>query len=178
MDKSETTEALAAIGMMLQGFPSSQSSITADSAKVYLFAVEDFRLEALKRACRAIVRGEVEGLKADFAPSAPRLAQIVKDFDDRLTVELYEASHTFVLEGSDTWQKLVKLRGRDLPSTERTMPDGRIAKGWSVPTEEAAKADLLTLPPPVSREEMRAMQGRLRALGYTVGDPEGDEAAA
>jgi hypothetical protein len=178
MDKTETTEALAAIGMMLQAFPSAQSSITADSAKVYLFAVEEFSLDALKRACRAIVRGDVADLKPDFPPTAPKLAQIVKAFEDLIVVERFEAAHTFVIEGSETWRKLILLRGRTLPTTQRTMAGGRIVKGWSVAHEEAAKADLLTLPPPVSEQELAEINGRLAKLGITAGDPEDQADAA
>jgi hypothetical protein len=169
---------MAAIGMMLQAFPSAQSSITADSPKVYLFAVEEFSIEALKRACRAIVRGEVKDLKPEFPPAAPKLAQIVKEAEDAITVERFEAAHTFVAEGSETWRKLEKLRGHSLPVTERMIPGYGRVRGWSVTHEEADKAELLPLPPPVPPEEMEAIQGRLRKLGYVVGDPEDHEAAA
>lgn len=171
MDKTETTEALTAIGMMLQAFPSAQLSITADSAKVYLFAVEDYSLEALKRACRSIVRGGVKDLKPDFPPAAPKLAQIVKDCEDQLAVERFEASHAFVAEGSETWQKLVMLRGHSLPVTVRSLPGYGPVRGWSVTHEECAKADLLKLPPIVD-------QYRIKAAGFTIGDPEDHEAAA
>ena len=175
MDKTETTEALAAIGMMLQAFPSAQSSITADSARVYLFAVEDHSLEALKRACRKIVRGGVKDLKPDFPPAAPKLAQIVKDCEDELTVERFEAGHTFVIEGSERWRKLVMYRGRNLPTREQILPDGRKVTGWSVTHEEAGEADKLALPPPASAEHVEAIR---KKLGFSVGDPEDHEAAA
>jgi hypothetical protein len=164
--------------MMLQAFPSAQSSITADSPKVYLFAVEEFSIEALKRACRAIVRGEVKDLKPEFPPAAPKLAQIVKDCEDAITVERFEAAHTFIAEGSDTWRKLEALRGRSLPVTEKLLDSGRRVKGWSVTHEEAARADKLALPPFVPPEELKAIHGRLKALGYDIGDPEDHEAAA
>jgi hypothetical protein len=177
MDKSETTEALAAIGMMLQAFPSAQSSITADSAKVYLFAVEDYSLEALRRACRAIVRGGVKDLKPDFPPTAPKLAQIVEEHQGKLLVEKFEAEHTFVIEGSDLWRKLELQRGRSLPATEKVI-DGRRVTGWNVTYDEAAKANLLELPPPVSAEEIAAINSRLAAIGIQTGDVEDHEAAA
>src|SRR6185312_3053450 len=103
MDKTETTEALAAIGMMLHGFPSARSSITADSPRVYLFAVDELSLEAVKRACRRIIRGEVDGLNPDFPPPAPKLAQIAKECEARLKVERFEAAHVFVEDGSPRW---------------------------------------------------------------------------
>lgn len=177
MDKSETTEAAAAIGMMLKAFPSAQSSITEDSPRVYLFAVEEFSLEALKRACRAIVRGEVKDLKPEFPPAAPKLAQIVKEFEDRIAVERFEADHTFVVEGTDLWRKIELQRGRSLPATEKVI-DGRRLKGWNVTYDEAAKASLLELPPPVSAAELAAINARLAAIGIRVGDPEGAADAA
>ena len=119
MNKTEATEATAAIGMMLKAFPSSQSTITADSARVYLFAVEDLPLEAVKRACRAFVRGDVQGRNHSFAPSAPELAQIAKEQEGKIRVEQFEASHLFVLEGSPLWQKLEKLKGTTFPSSLR-----------------------------------------------------------
>lgn len=178
MDKSETKEAMAAIGMMLQAFPSAQSSITADSPRVYLFAVEDFSLEALKRACRAIVRGEVKDLKPEFPPAAPKLAQIVKEMEDLLKVERYEAEHLFIEEGSETWQKLRLSRGASLVAYNRTLSNGAKRRGWFFKPEEVRAAEKLSLPPPVAPEELKAIHGRLRGLGYSVGDPEGAEDAA
>jgi hypothetical protein len=164
--------------MMLQAFPSAQSSITADSAKVYLFAVEETSLDALKRACRAIVRGDVADLKPDFPPTAPKLAQIAKAFEDLIVVERFEANHTFIVEGSETWQKLVLLRGRTLPTTRRTIAGGRVVTGWSVTHDEAAKAELLTLPPPVSEQRRAEISARLSKLGITAGDAEDQADAA
>lgn len=176
MDKTETTQALQAIGMMLQAFPSAQSSITAESAKVYLFAVEEYSLDALKRACRAIVRGGVKDLKPDFPPAAPKLAQIVKDCEDQLLVERFDARHTFVAEGSDLWRKLELQRGRSLPATEKLI-NGRRVRGWNVTYDEAAKANLLELPPPVSDGDFALINARLAAAGIRVGDAEEDQAA-
>lgn len=178
MEKHETTEALAAIGMMLQAFPSSQSSITSDSPRVYLFAVEEFSLEALKRACRAIVRGEIKDLKPEFPPSAPKLAQVVSEAEGRLKVERYEAEHIFVEQDSETWQKLRLTRGASLLAYDRTLSDGSRRRGWFFKPDEVAAAEKLSLPPPVPPEELKAIRGRLRDLGFSVGDPEGAEAEA
>jgi hypothetical protein len=154
--------------MMLQAFPSAQSSITADSAKVYLFAVEEFSLEALKRACRSIVRGGVKDLKPDFPPAAPKLAQIVKDCEDQLAVERFEAGHLFVVQGTDLWKKIELQRGHSLPTTEKTI-EGHRHKGWHVTYDEAGKADQLELPPVVELY-------RIKAAGFTVGDDHEDAA--
>lgn len=165
--------------MMLQAFPSAQSNITADSARVYLFAVEEYSLEALKRACRMIVRGEVKDLKAEFPPSAPKLAQVVKEAEDILRVERYEAAHIFVEEHSETWLKLkVTKKDSDLMAYDRTFRDGTRHRGWYFKPEEVAEAEKIALPPPVAPEELKAIHGRLRKLGYTVGDPDGAADAA
>jgi hypothetical protein len=179
MEKQETTEAIAAIGMMLQAFPSAQSSITADSPKVYLFAVEEFELEALKRACRAIVRGEVKDLKPEFPPAAPKLAQIVKEFEGKLKFERYEAENPFVEVGSVIWDKLVLLRkDPTLPSFVRTRPDGSQRSGWNFPKAQIEEADKLALPPPMPAADMAQRRIDLARRGFDVGDPEDSEAAA
>lgn len=164
--------------MMLQAFPSAQSSITAESPKVYLFAVEEYSLEALKRACRRIVRGEVADLKADFPPTAPRLAQIVKDAEDALIVERFEAEHLFIEAGSEMWTKLGLLRKHSLPVTTRTLRSGERIQGWSFKYEEVAKAERLTIPSPVSDADLQEINERLRKAGFSVGDPDGDRDAA
>ena len=80
MDKTEAKEATAAIGMMLKAFPSSQSTMSADSPKVYLFAVEEFSLDAIKRACRLFVRGEIKGRNNAFAPVGAGTGGCLQDF--------------------------------------------------------------------------------------------------
>jgi hypothetical protein len=162
--------------MMLQAFPSAQSSITADSPRVYLFAVEDFSLDALRRACRKIVRGEVADLKADFPPAAPKLAQIVKDCEGQLHVERWEADRLFVEVDSDRWRKLEKLRNdRCLIHSEHTMRDGTRKSGWYYLRSEVEEADRILLPPPMPEAEMvRRQQQIAKQLRVAVGDPDGD----
>lgn len=70
--------------MMLQGFPSVQSGITAETVAAYLAAVEDVSLEALQRACRAFAKGIVKGFNNDFAPAAARLAQEARKYDEAM----------------------------------------------------------------------------------------------
>ncbi len=164
---------------MLQAFPSAQSSITADSPKVYLFAVEEFSLEALKRACRAIVRGEVKDLKPEFPPAAPKLAQIVKDCEAKLKVERYDAENPFGDKGSVLWEKISHMRNdRYLPTYTRTLPNGSQRSGWSFPRAVIEEADKVSLPPPVPPEDAARMLADLAARGIKAGDPEGDKDAA
>lgn len=166
--------------MMLQAFPSAQSSITADSAKVYLFAVEEMSLEALKRACRRIVRGDVKDLKADFPPSAPRLAQVVEECEARLKVEQYEASRVFLAEGSELWQKMRLLRNDPImPTYDRTLSDGTRLRGWFFEAAEVGKADQLQLPPPIPEADMEIRRKALEArLGFSSGDIDAEQDAA
>ena len=172
INKTDATEATAAIGMMLKAFPSSQSTITADSARVYLFAVEDFPLEAVKRACRAFVRGDVGGRNHSFAPSAPELAQIAKEMEGKIRIEKFEAEHQFVLEDSELWKKLERLKGESFPSFQR---EG--GRGWHFKHADVAEAQMVALPPPISEEQQAANRARLRKyLGtrFQVGDPDAE----
>ncbi len=169
MDKTETPEATTAIGMMLKAFPSSQSTITADSARVYLFAVEDFPLEAVKRACRALVRGEVAGRNNSFAPSAPELAQLAKEFEGKIRIEQFDAAHQFVIEGSELWQKVMLLKQDNCHPT--FIKGGQ--RGWPFPHADIAEASKLALPPPISEAQQAANRARLlKELRFTVGDPD------
>lgn len=181
MNTNEKAEATAAIGMMLKAFPSSQSSITADSAKVYLYAVEDFSLEAVKRACRQYVRGEVKGHNNAFAPSAPEMAALCRVINGDIIVEQFQAANRFIEEGSAEWAKLMIHRGQSsMPTFEK---DGR--KGWFFKAEEVEAALPIALPPPVSPARIEQMKeivrGRIDKLGDTApifeaGDdaPDGD----
>lgn len=166
--------------MMLQGFPSAQSSITADSPRVYLFAVEESSLEAVKRACRMIVRGDVKGLNPDFPPPAPKLAQIVKECEARIKVERFEASHIFVENGSVLWEKMKLLRrDQGLLAYDRVLADGRRRRGWFFNPDEVAEADKLSLPPPIPAADMARRKADMdRRLGFTIGDSDGDRGVA
>lgn len=159
--------------MMLKAFPSSQSTITTDSARVYLFAVEDLPLEAVKRACRAFVRGDIAGRNHSFAPSAPELAQVAKEVEGKLRIEAFEAEHQFVFEGSDLWKQLEVLKNDTFPTFLKAA-----GRGWHFKHADVAKASLLALPPPISEAQRAANRARIRArLGvkFDVGDPEGDD---
>jgi hypothetical protein len=173
MNKTEATEATAAIGMMLKAFPSSQSTITADSARVYLFAVEDLPLEAVKRACRSFVRGEVQGRNHSFAPSAPELAQVAKEQEGKIRIETFEANHQFVIEGSELWQRMLLLKqDKSYPTFQR---DGK--RGWHFTHAEVAEAGQLALPAPISEAQQAATRARIAAtLGvkFDLGDPDAE----
>lgn len=166
--------------MMLKAFPSSQSTITADSPRVYLFAVEDLPLEALKRACRAFVKGDIAGRNHSFAPSAPELAQVVKEFEGKIRIEQFYAENQFVLEDSPLWKKLMLLKGEE--SFPTYMREGQ--RGWAFPHAEVAQADNLALPPPVSEAQQQINAVRVKQIiagvgaKYSVGDPEGDAEVA
>lgn len=160
MDKTEAKEAAAAIGMMLKAFPSAQSNITDESARVYLFAVEDFSLDAIKRACRLFVRGEVKGRNSAFAPSAPELADACKVAEGQLKVEHYEADRLFVEAGSALWKQLQIHRGdHSLPTFQR---DGK--EGWFFTKDDCSQASLLALPPNISEQQMAINATRAKGL--------------
>jgi hypothetical protein len=160
MDKTEAAEATAAIGMMLKAFPSSQSTMSADSPKVYLFAVEDFSLDAIKRACRMFVRGEVKGRNNAFAPSAPELSDACKTAEGALKVEHYEADRLFVEAGSALWKQLQIHRGdHSLPTFQR---DGK--DGWFFTKEDCEKAAMIALPPNISEQQMAINATRAKGL--------------
>lgn len=159
--------------MMLKAFPSSQSTITADSARVYLFAVEDFPLEAVKRACRAFVRGDVQGRNHSFAPSAPELAQVAKEQEGEIRIEQFEAAHQFVIEGSELWQQVMLLKNDHGHPTY--IKNGQ--RGWPFPHGDVAEAVKLALPPPISEAQQAATRARIKAaLGtkFDVGDPDAE----
>lgn len=160
MDKTEAKEATAAIGMMLKAFPSAQSNITDESARVYMFAVEDYSLDAIKRACRMFVRGEVKGRNNAFAPSAPELADACKTAEGQLKVEHYEAERTFVEVGSALWKQLQIHRGDHSPLTFQR--NGK--EGWFFDREDCAKATLIALPPTISEQQMAINATRAKGL--------------
>lgn len=145
--------------MMLKAFPSSQSTISADSARVYLFAVEEFPLEAIKRACRLFVRGEVKGRNNAFAPSAPELVDACNHAAGIIRVEEYEAGRTFIEEGSDRWRQMQIMKGHSLPTYVR---DGK--PGWFFTKDDAEQAALVALPAPISEAQMQINAVRVSAL--------------
>lgn len=146
--------------MMLKAFPSSQSTMSADSPKVYLFAVEDFSLAAIKRACRLFVRGEVKGRNNAFAPSAPELADACKTAEGQLKVEHYEAERVFVEAGSPLWKQLQIHRGDHSPPTFQR--DGK--EGWFFTKEDCAQAEMIALPPHISEQQMAINATRAKGL--------------
>lgn len=147
--------------------------MTDDSARVYMFAVEDFSLEAIKRACRQLVRGEVKGRNNSFAPSAPELAELCRFEEGQLKVEQYEADRFFVEEGSELWRKmLIHRKGSSAPTFKR---DGKA--GWFFSKEEVVEADKIALAPPVTEEQQRLIAEKATALAgvksFNVADEDG-----
>lgn len=145
--------------MMLRAFPSSQSSITAETPKVYAFAVEEFSLEAVKRACRAFVRGQVDGHNPDFAPSTAKLAQVVKGFNDALAWEEFQKNNTFIAVDSELWRQVTLMDGRSPPISSSSGRDG-----WWLPNSKVDEARLVALPPPPSEAQMQVNSVRADAL--------------
>jgi hypothetical protein len=76
METKDRKRALEAIGLMLAGFPSSQSGINEVTAESYLSAVSGCDIAAVEAACAAFLRGQVGGHNNDFPPTAPRLASL------------------------------------------------------------------------------------------------------
>lgn len=154
------------------GFPSSQSSITDDSARIYLFAVEDVCIEAVRRACRQFVRGEVKGRNNSFAPSAAELSELCRSLNSAIIVERFRAANLFVEQGSEAWAKLLIHRGKaSLPTFEK---DGRA--GWYFTTEEVNAAAPIMLPKPVESERLTDFKAMYSEKPrFTAGDPDGDD---
>ena len=176
MTKDELTEATKAISMMLSAFPSSHSRITEDTARAYRFVAEEFSLEAVKRTCRAFVKGEVADVNAEFAPSTAKFAQVCRELAGQIMVEQYEAERQFVEIGSPLWQQLCMLRGvTSLPSSNR----GGL-EGWLFTKDEIAQAGHVLLPPPVSEGQQQINAVRAKQLiaragaSFSVGDPDGN----
>jgi len=116
---------------MLTAFPSSNSNISQGTVNAYLMAVEGLNVSAVVAACKAFIRGEVEGSNPDFAPSAPRLATEAKAIDERLAQEAFWNKTEFVEFDTPEWRALCKQRGGSMPQVER---GGK--QGWYVPKEE------------------------------------------
>ena len=171
MNQNELSEATKAIGMMLEAFPSSQSRITDATAKVYRFAIEDCSLEAVKRACRAFVRGQVAGHNPDFAPTAPRLVQVVKEFEHELVVESWKETRQFIQVDSQAWHQIAMLKND--PMLPTFIKDG--VEGWWFDNAVVDEAAMIALPAPMSEAQMEANRIRLSRLArISVGDPDAE----
>lgn len=118
---------------MLAAFPSSNSNINQGTVNAYLMAVEGLNVGAVVIACKAFIRGEVEGSNPDFAPSAPRLAKEAKAVDERLAQEAFWDKTEFVEFDTPEWRAICKQRGGSMPEVER---NGK--RGWYVPKDEVA----------------------------------------
>lgn len=158
--------------MMLRGFPSSQSSMTEATVNAYVTAVQDCSLAAVQRACQSFIRGSVPGHNNDFAPAAPKLAQVAREAESKIGLEHFEEQHRFIEEGSDEWRQLLVLRGKhSLPTFER---NGR--RGWYFSHQEVEEAAEIALPPPLTEQELGENRKRIRAvLPYDIGDASEDE---
>ncbi len=59
----------------MAGYPSSQALVTDQVINAYVAALEGLPLEAVRRACGAYSRGEIEGHNHAFPPSAAELTR-------------------------------------------------------------------------------------------------------
>jgi hypothetical protein len=130
------------ITMLLEGFPSSGSSITDATINTYAMALHEFDLALIRKACGRFVRGEVDRLNHNRAPSAPELAIEVR----RLAVETEAAERwadtVFIPADGPEWKALVEARaGRQMPRTDRNG-----VEGWYV-----------------SRNALKALQPQIKA---------------
>lgn len=82
MDKKDHPRALKAIGLMLAGFPSSQSAITEATADAYLMAVSRCDIAGIEAACGAFLQGQVSGHDRVYPPTAPQLASMAQALGD------------------------------------------------------------------------------------------------
>ncbi|NGP18893.1 hypothetical protein [Devosia aurantiaca] len=171
MNQHEAAQATTMIGMMLKAFPSSQSTISEDSAMAYLYAVDDYSLAAIDRACRLFIKGKVPDRKnPDFAPSAPALAEQCELAEGVLKVEAYEAARVFVEHDSELWRKMETAKDdSNLVSCQR---HGK--RGWFFLPEEVAQAEQVALPPPIDEAQRLANMARLGLILSTFNSADDD----
>lgn len=82
MEMKDRKRALETIGLMLAGFPTSQSAINEITAEAYLNAVSNCSIDAIEAACGAFLQGQVTGHNNDYPPTAPRLASLALALGD------------------------------------------------------------------------------------------------
>lgn len=116
METKDRKRALEAIGMMLAGFPSSQSAISEITAESYLLAVSNCTISAIEATCAAFLQGQVTGHNNDFPPTAPRLAS--------LALALGDAARSLA-DGP----RLISYRMGEAPPAG-TVPLGAVEDGW------------------------------------------------
>lgn len=78
MEAKDRKRALEVIGLMLAGFPSSQSQINEATADAYLAAVANCSLSGVEAACGAFLTGQVGHHDNNFPPPAPKLAALAR----------------------------------------------------------------------------------------------------
>jgi hypothetical protein len=72
-DRKHAAKALAA---MFLGFPNLRTTEHTAIVTAYIMALEQYPLFAIIEACEDVVRGRVDDLNPDFAPTAPRLCDL------------------------------------------------------------------------------------------------------
>lgn len=70
-----TSSPVQIIAAMLSGFPSSSATDPDMAIRAYILAIEDIAYEAIARAAKLFLRGEVQGHNKAFAPSCAEFAE-------------------------------------------------------------------------------------------------------
>ena len=84
MTDMQTKAKKAEILMLMHGFPSSQSQITAAVVDAYLAAVENCSPDAVKRSCAQFLAGKVADHNNSFLPTAAELSANARQWDNAI----------------------------------------------------------------------------------------------
>jgi hypothetical protein len=77
--RAERAQMSAAIAGLLGAFGGNAGGSPEMVVSKYLHVLEDLPLWAVLAACRALERGEVDGVSLDFRPTAPRVRQVARE---------------------------------------------------------------------------------------------------
>ena len=154
--------------LLFSTFPQ-QSGDLAAQVEAHAMALDGHDLRDIKAAVERFIRGSVSDHNPNFAPSAPLLGKVVRQcMNDRLDherrtnpprmIEHHEVEKSLPESGRAAFVK------RELARAGVMLPDKR--------SPDAMKPFKYGRDPDMSAEAVS------RRLGYSVGDPEGDEAAA
>lgn len=135
-----------------------------ERARVYLAAVDQYDVRDIEAACRALLTGSAPGVNPNFVPPAPVVAgECRRQMNLRLDSEARERAFRPKLPTPDV-ERSPESQQRVRELVERTVGE----LGAEKDDQEARH-----------RDRLRKTNDYFDAeLGYSVGDPEGDEAAA
>lgn len=146
MEIEEEAQASRAIGYLLMIWDPHHEKQTPATPGIYLGAVRDLSLEAVKMACKAFHDGTAPDFNPNYgAPTAPKLAQVARLFQDtripspaaeqliayRIGEEPPEGYHPAGLVEVDFGHRRIDMRGMDAAQQERIMA----SKGTDIPTK-------------------------------------------